>query len=113
MTENGPFDEPSFCFAQGQVYIQARLFRQAMLQFARVKDLDHDHLPARLWLAQLYILARKPDEALRLVEEIHQKETAFNINRTNITELLFAEASAHLARKDTAEIGRASCRERV
>src|SRR5439155_18569370 len=80
MNENGPFDEPSFCFAQGQVYIQARLFRQAMLQFARVKDLDHDHLPARLWLAQLYILARKPDEALRLVEEIHQKETAFNIN---------------------------------
>ncbi len=102
MTENGPFDEPSFCFAQGQVFIQARLFRQAMLQFARVKDLDHDHLPARLWLAQLYILARKPDEALRLVEEIHQKETAFKINRTNIIELLFAEASAHLALKDSA-----------
>jgi len=102
MSENGPFDEPSFCFAQAQVFIQARLFRQAMQQFARVKELDPVHLQASLWLAQLYILAHKPDEALRLVQEIHQKETAFDVNRTNINELLFAEASAYLASKDAA-----------
>src|SRR5437667_2543910 len=102
MTENGPFDEPSYCFAQGQVYIQARLFRQAMVEFARVAALDPFHLPARLWLAQLYIMAHRPDEALHLVEEIHQKEAAFGLNRTNLNEMLFAEASAQLARKDAA-----------
>src|ERR1044071_523338 len=102
MSENGPFDEPSFCFAQGQVYIQARLFRQAMLQFARVKELDPIHLSASLWLAQLYILAHQPDEALRVVDQIHQQEAAFGVDRTNINELLFAEDSALLANNESA-----------
>jgi tetratricopeptide (TPR) repeat protein len=98
--ENGPFDEPNFCYEQGKVFIQTKLFRQATQQFIRVKELDPTHLPACLWLTQLYIVARKPSEALQLLEEIHGNETAFGLNRTNMSELLFAEASAHLAKKD-------------
>ena len=100
--ENGPFDEPTFCYEQGRVYIQTKLFRQAMEEFARVTELDATHLPARLWLAQLYIVSRRPEMALQVVEEIHQKEADFGVSRTNMNELLFAEASAHLAKKDTA-----------
>ena len=79
-----------------------KLFRQAAQQFVRVKELDNYHLSARLWLAQLYIVAQKPDEALQLVEQIHAQENLFGVNRTNINELLFAEAAAHLAKKDGA-----------
>jgi tetratricopeptide (TPR) repeat protein len=98
--ENGPFDEPNFCFEQGQMFVQNKLFRQALHQFARAKDLDPSHLQARLWLAQLYAMIQRPDDALQLIQEVHENEALFQIGRTNANELMFAEASAHLAKND-------------
>jgi tetratricopeptide (TPR) repeat protein len=100
--ENGPFDEPNFCYEQGQVFVQGKLFKQAMQQFTRVTELDRTHLPVRLWLAQLYIMSRRPEEALQLVTEIRKNENIFRVDRTNVTELMFAEGSAHLANKNPA-----------
>jgi tetratricopeptide (TPR) repeat protein len=99
--ENGPFDEPTFCYEQAQVFIQSKLFRQALHQFARVKELDRTHLPARLWLAQLYIMAQAPEQAMQLINEIRQNKDDFPVNATNVTEVMFGEASTYLANKNT------------
>jgi len=99
MRENGPFDEPNFCFEQGRLHARFQLFRQAANQFQRVKELVPDHLPARLWLTQLYIISNMPDEALKLIDEIHSQPQTLAV-RTNRTELLFVEASAYLAKND-------------
>lgn len=100
ITEYGPFDEPNFCYEQGQVFVQGKLFRQAIHQFTRVTELDRSNLPVRLWLAQLYIMFNRPADAVQLITEIRQNENLFRVDRTNVTELMFAEGSAHLANKD-------------
>jgi tetratricopeptide (TPR) repeat protein len=51
---DGPFDEPNACFMLGTMFAQARLPRQAIEQFARVRT-----------LAPAY-----PDTALRLAEQL-------------------------------------------
>ena len=102
ITANGHFDEPTFCYEQAQVFIQSKFLRQAMHQFARVSELDPTHLSARLWLAQLYIMAELPEEALKLIKDFQQNRDRFQISRTNVNELMFAEASTYLANKDRA-----------
>jgi tetratricopeptide (TPR) repeat protein len=100
LNENGPFDEPNFCFEQGKLHARFQLYRQAASQFARAVELAPGHLPARLWLAQLYITSYMPDDALKLVDDIHSHSHTFSIHKTNQTELLFVEASAYLAKND-------------
>src|SRR5437773_10686528 len=101
ITENGPFDEPTFCYEQGNVMVASKLYRQACQQFARVRKLDPNHLPARLWLAQLYLLVHRPDEALEIVQEVIPREKDFSLTTTNKITLLFAQAAAYLAKKDS------------
>ncbi len=100
MNENGPFDEPSFCYAQGLVFARGQLINQAAQQFARVKALAPENLAARLWLAHLYTISRMPDEALQAVAEIHAQSQLLGLSRTNRSELLFVETSAHLLKGD-------------
>ena len=68
--ENGPFDEPNFCFEQGRVFVSNTQYRQAAAQFDRVKTLAPENLAARIWLGQLYVVSRMPDKALRTVNQI-------------------------------------------
>jgi tetratricopeptide (TPR) repeat protein len=96
MGENGPFDEPRFCFEEGRIYLRSSLYRQAANQFERVRILEPESLPTRLNLAQLYVIARMPDDALRMLDEIHTRP----VPRTNQTELLSVEVSARLAAQD-------------
>jgi Flp pilus assembly protein TadD len=98
--ENGPFDEPNFCFEQGRLYFGSKLYRQAAQQFDRARHLAPDHTSARLWLAQLYVMATKPDEALKLVEEIYAQPDKLVVPKTNLTDLLMVETSAYLAKND-------------
>jgi tetratricopeptide (TPR) repeat protein len=96
MGDNGPFDEPRFCFEEGLVYSRNSLYRQAGNQFERTRILEPESLPARLNLAKLYVVARMPDDALRMLDEIHTRP----IPRTNQTELLSVEVSARLGAND-------------
>jgi tetratricopeptide (TPR) repeat protein len=98
MNDNGPFDEPNFCYPQGLLFARGRLYRQAAQQFARVKALAPDNLPARLFLAQLFILGRMPDEALKVVNEIRNQPDM--LTATNQPDVLAVEVAAHLTRKD-------------
>ena len=96
MGDNGPFDEPRFCYEEGLTYLGTSLYRQAANQFERVRILEPESLPARLNLAQLYVIARMPDDALRMLDEIHTRP----VPRTNQTDLLSIEVSARLAARD-------------
>jgi tetratricopeptide (TPR) repeat protein len=96
MDDNGPFDEPRFCYEEGLAYLGTSLYRQAANQFDRVRILEPESLRARLNLAQLYVIARMPDDALRILDEIHSRP----VPRTNQTDLLSIEVSARLAAQD-------------
>lgn len=100
MRENGPFDEPSFCFAQGNAFMQGGNNHQAALQFERVRALQPENLHARLNLAQIYFFNRLPNEALKIIDEIHARSGSVGLNHTNAVQLLGIEASAHLAKAD-------------
>ena len=97
---NGPFDEPNFCYVEGQTFTGNSLWRQAAAQFERAKDLDADNIAARLWLAHLYVLGQKPGEALKLVDQIHAQPDLLEAARTNRAQLLFVETSARLAQSN-------------
>ncbi len=98
--ENGPFDEPNFCFEEGRTFVGGNLYRQAAEQFNRVINLAPDNIAARVWLSQLYVVSRMPDQALKLIEPTHSQPDLLDAAQTNRAELLFVEASAHLAQSD-------------
>jgi len=98
--ENGPFDEPNFCFEQGRVFSHNNLHHQAAAQFERVKTLAPRNLLARVWLAQLYVVSHLPAPALQLIDEIRAHPALLPVPGTNRTEMLFVETSAHLANGD-------------
>lgn len=98
MRENGPFDEPTFCYAQGNAFLQGGNNHQAALQFERVRALEPDETAARLQLASIYFFNRLPNAALEVIAEIHAKNDSGGLNRTNAIQILGLEASAHLAK---------------
>ncbi|HZR20366.1 MAG TPA: tetratricopeptide repeat protein, partial [Verrucomicrobiae bacterium] len=98
MRENGPFDEPTFCYAQGSALLQGGNQHQAALQFERVRALEPDNLSARLGLAQIYFFNRLPDAALQVIGEIHSQAQSVPLAHTNAVQLLGLETSAHLAK---------------
>ncbi len=100
MRDDGPFDEPSFCFAQGNAFLQGGNNHQAALQFERVRALAPDNFEARIGLAQIYFFSRMPDEALQVINEIHSKAASLLNNHTNVVQLLAVETAAHLGKGD-------------
>jgi tetratricopeptide (TPR) repeat protein len=95
--ENGPFDEPTFCYEQGRVFAQSGLLRQALGEFERVRQLAPEDLPSRLWLGHLYLMVRQPAHALRVIEEVTGQPARFGLSLTNQIELLGLEAMARYA----------------
>jgi len=96
MSENGPFDVPSFCFEFGiALASQNGFFRQAVEPFERVRQLVPDNLAARLWLAQLYLASRLPDRALDALNEPMSQPEKFSLNATNSTQLNIYAAAAY------------------
>jgi len=98
--ENGPFDEPSFCYAQGWAFLQGSNYRQAAEEFDRVRKLSPDNLPSRLLLARIANTVRMPDEALKAISEIRSAPSVFSLSRTNDLQLLSIELAADLAKGD-------------
>jgi tetratricopeptide (TPR) repeat protein len=96
----GPFVDPGGCYAQGQAFAQGGLLRQAAHQFARVKTLAPGNLGAWLSLAQVYLLAKMPDEALKLIKEIHAQPDVVGLGLNNRADVLSVEISALLAKQD-------------
>lgn len=95
--ENGPFDEPTFCYEQGRVFAQSSLYRQALQQLERARTLAPADVSSRLWLGSLYLLTKFPGRALAVAEEIKQQPERFALTATNRVEFLALEAAAHFA----------------
>jgi len=103
LNENGPFDEPSFCFQQGLIFAnQSGLFRQSVSLFERVRELDPDYLPARLQLAASYLVSRLPDPALDALHEPLEQPERFALTEDNDTQLNLFVAAAYFQKNDTA-----------
>jgi tetratricopeptide (TPR) repeat protein len=98
--ENGPYDEPGFCFAQGYTFVRGGYYRQAAQAFDRVRVLSPADAASRMWLAQLNLLARLPDKTLELTQEVRNHPERFTLSSTNRNELLVLEAGARYARNE-------------
>ncbi len=98
--ENGPYDEPGFCYAQGYTFVRSRHYRQAAQSFDRVRTFSLEDVPSRMWLAQLNLMARLPDKTLELTREIRDHPERFTLSSTNRNELLALEAQAHFVRNE-------------
>ncbi len=94
----GPVDEPNLCFEVGRAFANGALYRQAMLQFRRVAELDPENLQARLWLANMYLLGRMPDQVLTIVDEIRGPNAARGLQPATAVELTRLEALAHFGK---------------
>jgi tetratricopeptide (TPR) repeat protein len=92
---DGPFDDPSFCFADGLFLARSGLLRQAVAQFDRVRQLVPDDLNTRLWLGQLYVANHLPDRALAAVQDVREQPEKFSLTETNDTRLALIEAAAY------------------
>ena len=110
LTENGPFDEPRICYDQGILFMRNSLYRQAANLFDRVRFLEPENLATRVWLAQVSVMNRMADDALRVVQEIRAHPELVPIAKTNEPAVMFVEASAYLVRDDTE--GAQACVER-
>ncbi|MDB6124767.1 MAG: hypothetical protein JWQ71_3760, partial [Pedosphaera sp.] len=75
--EDGPFDEPNFCFELGSTLASGGwpLYRQAIQQFERVQTLAPDNMNAPFWLAPLYFQTRSYSNALATSERILTRMT--------------------------------------
>ena len=102
LDENGPFDEPSFCFKNGVILAaQNGFFRQAVEPFERVRQLVPDYLAARLWLA-CYLVSRLPDRALDALREPLEQPGKFPLTATNSTQLNILAAAAYFQKNNNA-----------
>jgi tetratricopeptide (TPR) repeat protein len=102
LNADGPFDEPSFCFADGLVLARGNLFRQAIASFDRVRQLVPDDLNTRLWLGQLYVIDHLPNRALEAINAVREQPERFSLTGTNETQLAFIEAAAYFQKNDSA-----------
>ena len=104
MNANGPFDEPSFCFVNGVLLAKDNLLvRQAAVPLARACELDPDYLPARLFLAQVYLFSRLPDRALATLHDPLTQPQKFSLTDSSSTELDILAAGAYLQKTNFAE----------
>ncbi|MCU0772292.1 MAG: tetratricopeptide repeat protein [Verrucomicrobia bacterium] len=97
---NGLFDEPRFTMALAEVFLKGRLFRQALREFDRVRQLLPDALAPQLWYARLVSALGNPDEALATVERVRSHPDQFALSSTNQLELVFVEAAAYLGKRE-------------
>ena len=103
LNANGPFDEPSFCLAQGLILAaQNGLYRQAVAPFTRVRELAPYNLAARLWLGQIYAIDHQPDRALEALHDPLEQPEKFSLARTNLTDLNLIVAITCFQKNDTA-----------
>jgi tetratricopeptide (TPR) repeat protein len=100
LNATGPFDEPSFVFANSALLAQSGLMRQTVAPFNRLRQLAPDNLPVRLWLAQLYLASRLPDRALEALHDPQTEPNRFFLNKTNSTEFNLLTAAVHFQKNE-------------
>src|ERR1035438_8995831 len=98
LAENGPFDEPSYCFQLGLHLAQERMLREAGQQFERVRALAPGDIPARLMLGEVFCLGNAPDQALQIAAEMRAAPDLQPLGTTNEVWVALLEARAWFAK---------------
>jgi tetratricopeptide (TPR) repeat protein len=103
INENGPFDEPTYCFRNGVLFAAENgFYRQSVELFERVRELVPDNLAARLWLAQVYLASRLPDRALEVLHAPLTRPEIFSLTATNSTQLNILAAAGYFQKNNNA-----------
>ena len=100
LNATGPFDEPSFLFANSALLARAGLIRQAIAPFNRLRQFAPDNLGIRLWIAQLYLANRLPDRALEVLHDPQTQPQRFALAETNSTEFNLLTAAVHFQKNE-------------
>jgi tetratricopeptide (TPR) repeat protein len=94
--ENGPFDEANRCYQLGVTFALGKNYRQSKQHLLRANALDPENMEPRLAIAEVDLAVENYSEALATVKEIRANaKPAFR--KRHETDLLFIEASVHLA----------------
>jgi tetratricopeptide (TPR) repeat protein len=101
--DNGPIDDPNIVCGQAYFFLRNRNFRQAAQYFDRLRKLFPTDVLSRLWLANLDLSYKHPDEALEMINEIRTLQNGAAIEVTNAVDLLSIEASAYFEKNETAK----------
>ena len=99
---NGPFDEPESCFDVGQLFLQQSLYRQAALQFDRVRAFQPTNLLARLGLASAYLQSGLQDLALEQIVQVRALTNLPPLTPDLDLSMTRIEASAYFAKTNFA-----------
>jgi tetratricopeptide (TPR) repeat protein len=97
VTENGPFDEPSYCYHLGLLFSDGKMPLQASQQLERVKALVPTDIPLRLMLGNLYSRIGRPNLALQIADEMKADPALQPLDPTNKVEIAFLEAGVCLS----------------
>jgi len=102
MDNDGPFDEPSFCYLLGCTFQETGLPRQAMEQFERSLALSPDALAPAFALAELYTQFHLTDRAQPLLRQLHDQTKKSNKNDATDVELALLESKFWLSQTNPA-----------
>jgi tetratricopeptide (TPR) repeat protein len=102
--EDGPFDEPSFCFLAGYTLAHDnQLYRQAVAPFYRVHELDPGYFPARSWLARIYSFNYLPDQVIDMLRAPLERPAEFAVSDEDYIDITIMAATAYFENHDPAE----------
>ncbi len=88
LNADGPLDDPNFCFVYGTGLVRDMgYYRQSIEEFEQVHQFVPDYLPARLMLAQDYLVNHNPQRAMNLLREPLDDPAKFSLNETNEAEI--------------------------
>ena len=102
VSDNGPFDEPSFCFDYGYKLQEIGYVRQSAAQFYRVYQFDNGYWPARIWLARIYGVNHLPDQVIKMLREPLEHPEKFSLNGSESDEAVLLGGTAYIQKNDAA-----------
>lgn len=101
ITQDGPFDEPSFCFEYGRALMDDNgFYRQAVAPLERVRELAPNFLPARLLLARIYGLNHMPNRLLDVLREPLDHPDTFSFEEGESTEVHVLAGAAYFQKNE-------------
>jgi tetratricopeptide (TPR) repeat protein len=103
LAENGPFDEPSYCYHLGLSLAGEGMSRQAGQQLERVTALAPGDTTARLMLGDVYCRGGMPDQTLLIAAQIRADPNLQPLGPTNEVEVALLEAKARFAKTNRTE----------
>ena len=103
LAENGPFDEPGYCYHLAVSLANAGMWRQAGQQLERVTALAPTDTPARLLLGTVYCLGGMPDQALLIAAQIRADPGQLPLDLTNEVDIALLQARANFDKTNRTE----------